>query len=158
MIFVTVGTHNQSFERLIRKMDEIAAKINEKVIMQIGHTDYEPENTKWFKFIDIDEIMNFYKSADVIVSHAGAGTLLDALSFEKPIIAVPRMKKFGEHIDNQQIELAEALDSSNKALAVYNIENLEYYLEKIKNYSFIASGKNQNLRSFLKNNLIGTSK
>jgi beta-1,4-N-acetylglucosaminyltransferase len=125
MIFVTVGTHNQGFERLIKKMDEIAGKINEEVVMQIGFNDYEPENAKWFKFVDIEEIMNFYKNADIIVTHAGAGALLDALSFGKLIIVVPRLKKFREHIDNQQLELAEALENKGQIKAVYKIEDLE---------------------------------
>ncbi|MDI6655433.1 MAG: beta-1,4-galactosyltransferase, partial [Candidatus Hydrothermarchaeota archaeon] len=44
MIFVTVGTHNQSFERLVKKADEIAGKIGEKVVIQTGHTKYKPKN------------------------------------------------------------------------------------------------------------------
>lgn len=132
MIFITVGTHNQGFERLVKKMDEIAGKIDEEVVMQIGFTDYEPKNAKWFKFVDIDEIMDFYKNADVIISHAGAGTLLDALSFEKPVIAVPRLKKFGEHIDDQQLELAEALENKGQIMAVYQIDDLERFIDEIR--------------------------
>ncbi|MEN6554068.1 MAG: PssE/Cps14G family polysaccharide biosynthesis glycosyltransferase [Methanobacterium sp.] len=128
MIFVTVGTHNQGFERLVQKMDEIACEIDEEVVMQIGFTEYKPENAKWFKFVDIGEIMNFYKNADVIVTHAGAGALLDALSFEKPIIAVPRLKKFGEHIDDQQLELTEALENKGQIKAVYEIDDLEGFI------------------------------
>ena len=63
------------------------------------------------------------------------------------------MKKFGEHIDNQQIELAEALDNTNKVVAVYNIEDLEDNLLKIENYRFEELENNHNLKSFLKNNL-----
>ena len=153
MIFVTVGTHYQGFDRLIEKMDQIAAKIDEKVIMQIGYTNYKPKNAKWFKFLEYDEINNLYKEAELIVSHAGAGTLLDSLNSKKPIIIVPRLKKFGEHIDNQQIELAEALDNTNKVVAVYDIEDLEDNLLKIENYRFEELENNHNLKSFLKNNL-----
>ena len=153
MIFVTVGTHYQGFERFIEKMDQIAAKIDEKVIMQIGFTDYKPKNAKWFKFLEYDEINNLYKEAELIISHAGAGTLFDSLHSKKPIIIVPRLKKFGEHIDNQQIELAEALDSTNKVVAVYDIEDLEDNLLKIENYRFEELENNHNLKSFLKNNL-----
>ena len=77
--------------------------------------------------MDIEEIMNFYKNSDMIVTHAGAGSLLDALSFEKPIIAVPRFKKFGEHIDDEQLELAVALENKGQINSVYEIEDLEKF-------------------------------
>ena len=141
MIFVTVGTHYQGFERLIQKMDKIAAEIDDEVIMQTGYTKYEPRNAKWFKFMEYDEILNIYKKADIIVSHAGAGTLLDAMSFEKRVIVVPRLKKFDEHIDDQQLELAEALKNSGRATAVYNIEKLgEIVTNSISSYYSESNG------------------
>ncbi|KAF5055562.1 hypothetical protein DSECCO2_376500 [anaerobic digester metagenome] len=154
MIFVTVGTHNQGFERLVQKMDEIAGKIDEEVVMQIGFTEYEPKNAKWFKFVDIDEIRDFYKNADVIVSHAGAGALLDALSFEKPIIAVPRLKKFGEHIDDQQLELTEALEDKGQIKAVYEIDDLEGFVKEINLLNHSIKPDNGLMR-FLKEHMSG---
>ncbi|WP_321422017.1 PssE/Cps14G family polysaccharide biosynthesis glycosyltransferase [uncultured Methanobacterium sp.] len=130
MIFVTVGTHNQGFERLIKKMDEIAGKIDEEVVIQIGFTEFKPVNAQWFKFKDIDDIKECYKNATVIVAHAGAGTLLDSLYFKKSVVAVPRRKKYGEHIDDQQLELTEALEKSGKVLAVYDIETLDSTIKK----------------------------
>lgn len=106
-------------------MDEIAGKIDEEVIMQIGYTEYEPVNAEWFKFKDIDDIKEYYKKANIIVAHAGAGTLLDSFSFKKFVVTVPRRKKYGEHIDDQQLELTEVLEESGKVLAVFDIENLD---------------------------------
>lgn len=156
MIFVTVGTHYASFDRLIKKMDEIALNLDDEVIMQIGHTDYKPKNAKWFKFLDMKDIHDLYKKADVIISHAGAGTLIECLSYEKPLIIVPRLKKFNEHIDDQQIELAEALDKTNKAIAVCDIAKLADNLKASNNYKFKRSKKNNDLKNFLNNNLRGT--
>lgn len=158
MIFVTVGTHYQGFERLILKMDEIASRIDEEVVMQIGYTEYEPRNVRWFKFTGVHEINKLYKEADIIVSHAGAGTLIDCLSFGKPLVVVPRLKKFKEHLDDQQIELAEALDKTNKVVAVYEIEELENNLEKIKNHELKPYKKRTDLKNYLENSLKGTSK
>ncbi len=158
MIFVTVGTHYMGFERLIEKMDEIAPNLDDEVIMQIGTTKYEPKNAKWYKFIEMEKIQEYYKKADIIVAHSGAGTLLDSLSFEKPVITVPRLKKFGEHIDDQQIELAEALDKTNRTIAIYSIENLERSIIKVKDYKFELYPNSEDLKSFLKYNLIGTIK
>lgn len=111
-------------------MDEIAGKIDEEVIMQIGYTEYEPVNAEWFKFKDISGIKEYYEKADIIVAHAGAGTLLDSLSFEKSVVAVPRRKKYGEHIDDQQLELTEVLEKSGKVLAVNDIETLDSTITK----------------------------
>lgn len=153
MIFVTVGTHYQGFERLVRKMDEIAAEIDEEVVMQTGYTEYQPQNAKWFRFKDYDEILDIYKSANIIVSHAGAGTLLDSLSFEKQIIVVPRLKKFNEHIDDQQLELAEALENSGRAAAVYDIEKLEEVINNTVLNTF--NEPNIKLSNFLEDYLKG---
>ncbi len=156
MIFVTVGTHYQGFERLIKKMDEIAGKIDDEVIMQIGYTDYEPKNAKWLRFLEREEdILELYKKADVIVAHAGAGTLLTALSFGKPVVVVPRLKKFGEHIDDQQLELAEALESMGKAIAVYDIEKLEDAIKKAKSLKYKPVKRERRLTNFLKEYLRG---
>ncbi|KUK17270.1 PssE/Cps14G family polysaccharide biosynthesis glycosyltransferase [Thermococcus sibiricus] len=156
MIFVTVGTHYQGFERLIKKMDEIAGKIDDEVVMQIGYTDYEPKNAKWFRFLEKEEdILELYKKAEIIVAHAGAGTLLTALSFGKPIVVVPRLKKFGEHIDDQQLELAEALESMGKAIAVYDIEKLEDAIKKAKSLKYKPIKQEKRLVNFLKEYLRG---
>lgn len=157
MIFVTVGTHYMGFERLIKKMDEIAGEITEKVLMQVGSTEYEPVNAEWFKYKEIDELYGIYKSANIIVAHAGAGTLLDALKFQKSIVAVPRLKIMGEHIDDQQLELSEALENSGKVIAVYEIENLGDVLKnakKPKEHSFkVNKDLSIFLRDFLRENL-----
>ncbi|MDH7508576.1 MAG: PssE/Cps14G family polysaccharide biosynthesis glycosyltransferase [Methanomassiliicoccales archaeon] len=159
MIFVTVGTHNQGFERLIKKMDEIAGKIDQEVVMQIGSTDYEPKNAKWFKFIESeDDVLGYYEKADVIVAHAGAGTLLTALSLGKRVIVVPRLKKFEEHIDDQQIELAEALSREGKIIAVYDIEELERALREVKKLEPAAVERDMRLIEFLKEYIRGLEK
>ena len=151
MIFVTVGTHYQGFERLIKKMDEIAGKIDEEVIMQIGFTQYEPKNAKWFRFVETEEdILELYKKADIIVAHAGAGTLLTALSLGKPLVVVPRLKKFGEHVDNQQLELAEALESMGKAISIYDIEKLEDAIKIAMSMKSRPLRRNRRLINFLK--------
>ena len=156
MIFVTVGTHYQGFERLIRKMDEIASKIDDEVVMQIGFTQYEPKNAKWFRFLENEEdILELYKKADIIVAHAGAGTLLTALSFGKPLVVVPRLKKFGEHVDDQQIELAEALKSMGLAIPVYDVEELENAIKKAISMKAKSVKRNKKLVNFLKEYLRG---
>lgn len=131
--------HSQSFDRLIKKMDEIAGKIKEEVIIQIGSSKYKPKNAKYFDFTDnFENIIELNKKARVVVCHGGAGTIITALNEGKPVIAVPRRKKYKEHINDHQLELVVALSKNNKILAIHNIELLENAL----NSSFINSRKN----------------
>lgn len=133
MIFVTVGNHYQGFERLIRKMDEIAGKIDEKVIIQIGHTNYKPINAEYFDFIEsYQEIQELNRKARVVVCHGGAGTIITALEQETPVIAVPRLKKHAEHTDDQQLDIVKAMAEEGKIIAVYDIEELEKALKNIE--------------------------
>ncbi len=85
MILVTVGG-TRAFDRLIREMDHIAAVIDERVVMQIGSTNYEPKNCDYFKFMPKNEIEELYAAAKVIVCHAGGGSILTALQYNKPFI------------------------------------------------------------------------
>ena len=130
MIFVTIGMHPKGFERLIRKMDEIAGKVNEEVIIQIGHTKYKPANAKYFDFTTEQEIKDLCRKARVVVTH-GAMSIIDALDEGTPVIAVPRLKKYGEVIDDHQLYLVQELEKAGKVTAVYDVEELEETLKKV---------------------------
>jgi UDP-N-acetylglucosamine transferase subunit ALG13 len=120
------------FDRLIKEMDKIAGRIKEEVIIQIGEATYEPKNTKYFKFMSRDKMEELYKNARVIVCHAGVGTIITALQYNKPIILVPRMKKYGEVFDDHQFEICSELEKEGIAIIVYDIENLESAIENVK--------------------------
>ena len=120
------------------------------MIIQVGHTDYEPENAEWFRFIDPEKINEIYNNADIIVAHAGAGTLLDAIYFEKDIVVVPRIKKYNEHIDDQQLELAKTLEKSGKALAVYDIKDLDHIIKKTAKMEKTIFNNDKDLTNYLK--------
>jgi len=150
VIFVTVGTHTQSFNRLLKVVDELKKinKIEEEVVMQIGYSTYEPKNTKWFRFTDYKIIEKLNKNARIIITHGGAGCILTALSFDKPIIAVPRLRKYNEHTDDHQIDLVKNLDREGKLTAVFNLNNLEKTIKKIK-----RRGKRKKIRKPIMNDI-----
>ncbi|MBC7086763.1 MAG: beta-1,4-galactosyltransferase [Methanomethylovorans sp.] len=156
MIFVTVGSHYQGFDRLIKKMDEIAGKIDEKVIMQIGHTSYKPVNAKYFDFVeDFGKIQELNRDARVVVSHAGAGSILTALKLETPVIVVPRLKKYNEHMDDHQLEIAEAMSSIKGVVAVNDVQEIEQHLQE--NLTLVSVPKDHDLKSSLKRYLASIS-
>jgi UDP-N-acetylglucosamine transferase subunit ALG13 len=106
-------------------MDEIAEKIEEEVIVQLGLTNYKPENVKFFKFASEKYFNKQFREARLIVSHAGVGTILTARKFKKPLLIVPRQKKYGEHIDDHQMEIAKELEGHQNIRVIYNIDDLE---------------------------------
>lgn len=155
MIFVTVGTHTQGFERLIKKMDEIAGKIDEEVVMQIGYTNYVPKNAKWFRFLEYEKMLKVIEKSRIIVCHGGAGTLLDSLKFNKLIVVVPRLRKYNEAYDDHELELADALSREGRVIAVYDIEDLERILNEVKNMKPPAVKRDKKLTEFLKEYIRG---
>ena len=153
MIFVTVGTHSVGFDRLIKKMDNIADKIDYEVLMQIGNTEYEPKNGKWFKYIEYNKILGYMERSDIIICHGGAGTLLDVLRLNKNVIIVPRLKEYKEVYDDHELELAESLKHKKNITMVSDIENLEDKLIEVDMDISNHSSSERKLINFLKDYL-----
>lgn len=129
MILVTIGMHTAGFERLLKKMDEIASTIGEEVIMQIGHTKYTPQNAKYFQFTTAEELKELCQKARVVVTH-GAMTIIDALEQGTPVVAVPRLRKYREHINDHQLYFVQELERDAKVIAVYDVDKLEEALRE----------------------------
>lgn len=101
MIFVCVGSREYQFNRLLREIDLLIdeGKITEEVFAQIGQSDYIPQNYSFKRFLSPDEFKKYQQEANIIISHAGTGALIGALKLGKKVIAVPRLAKYGEHMD-----------------------------------------------------------
>lgn len=132
MIFITLGTQKFQFNRLLKKIDELISekKIKEKVFAQIGNSDYKPINFKYKEFLNKEEFEECVKKADLIITHAGVGTIITALNFDKHVIVVPRLAKYKEHVDDHQVEIAESF--SKKGFVLSSGENIESLYENIK--------------------------
>jgi len=123
------------FDRLIKEMDEIAGRADEEVIMQIGETAYEPKNAKYFRFASKEKMDGLYNDARVVVCHAGVGSILTALEYGKPVIAVPRRKKYGEHVDDHQLDIAGEMEKEGRIRVVHDVEELEAALDDVSTAS-----------------------
>lgn len=113
-------------------MDELVENglIKEKVVMQIGHTVYEPKNCEFYRFVGSDKFEELYGSADTIICHAGAGSIINALKNRKHLLIVPRLKKFKEHTDDHQSDLAEAMENEGKAVCVRDVNDIPELIKK----------------------------
>jgi beta-1,4-N-acetylglucosaminyltransferase len=111
-------------------MDEIAENIDEEVVIQKGHTDYDTKHAISFNFLPSDEeYLKYFKEARIVVCHAGAGTLLNSLSFGKTTIVMPRLRKYDEHMNDHQLELVGALKVRNGLTVVLEADALEEALD-----------------------------
>ena len=120
MIFVTVGTNpTMHFDRLIKPMDALAAILEEQVVIQCGCSTYRPRHARHFQFTTSEQIAELNRTARVIVTHAAAGSVIEALQAQRPVVVVPRRQHLKEHIDDHQLELAAALEQQKRAVVVY---------------------------------------
>ena len=148
MIFVTVGTHNQQFNRLLIEVDKLVETGEVKnVIAQIGHSDYIPKNYKWFRFLDFEKMLVLQRKSDIIISHGGVGSIATALFLNKSIIVVPRLPKYNEHVDEHQFFTTKKLESQGRIIAVYKLKNLGKAIESARNFKpEQPSGKSEILK------------
>lgn len=153
MIFVTVGTHEQQFDRLIKKIDELKRDgiIEDEVVMQIGYSTYEPQYCEWKKLLTYNEMNEMYEKADIIITHGGPASFMKALELKKIPIVVPRQVKYAEHINDHQVEFVEFVETRLKnIIALYDIDELSecitYYRSKVENLK--NNGVKSNNKSF----------
>ncbi len=136
MILVTVGTHNQPFDRLLRKIDRLAEnKAVTAIFAQTGYSGYKPQNYKYRNFIRYDTFLRLIAKSKLVITHAGAGTIMNILFAGKPAVVVPRLSKYGEHTNNHQLEITKQLANNDTIIPVFDIENLEEAITKADKFN-----------------------
>lgn len=138
MIFVTLGSQRFQFNRLLIAIDEMIEKkiITQDIIAQTGASDYRPKYYKFKDFMTQNEFQQNMKNCDFVITHAGTGAIISALKLKKKVIAVPRLKRFGEHVDDHQIQLVDEFKNLNLIEPVYDIKDLEKALDVINNKKY----------------------
>lgn len=111
MILVVTGTDRFPFDRLVRAVDEgaDAHRGDEELLIQLGSGTVEPESCEWQRLFPFDEFMELLERADVVVGHAGAGTILLCLQAGLRPVVMPRRKRLGECVDDHQLLFAKRL-------------------------------------------------
>lgn len=136
MIFVTLGTHDKPFTRLLKKIDEeiIKGNIKEKVIVQAGFTKYKSDNMEIFDLVPMDTFEEYMKKADLIITHGGVGSIMSSLKLNKKVIAVARLCKYHEVVNDHQIQIIENFDDAGYIIGVTDMNDLDKALKKVKNF------------------------
>lgn len=138
MILVVVGTQKFQFNRLLEKVDELIkdGTIKEKVVAQTGYSTYQPQRYSAFDFLDEKQFSKYVQECDILITHGGLGSILNGIKAKKKVIVVSRLKKYDEHVDNHQCEIAGAFAELGYVCLCKELKYLGKYLKVIKKKSF----------------------
>ena len=125
MIFLTVGTQFP-FDRLVRAIDRIISEgvIGDKVFGQIGYGACKPSNFECVASMRKGEFDKCFAEASAIIGHAGMGTISMALNGRKALLVMPRLKKYGEVVNDHQLGIAKSFSELGHILAAFGVEDL----------------------------------
>lgn len=132
MVFVTVGSQKFQFNRLLKEIDRLIESgiIKDKVIAQRGASDYVPIHYEYFDFMNKEIFNEVIDKSDAVITHGGTGAIIGALKKGKKVIAVPRLAKYGEHVDDHQLQLLAQFENANLIFVCREIAELgELYLK-----------------------------
>jgi UDP-N-acetylglucosamine transferase subunit ALG13 len=134
MIIVSLGTHERNFFRLVKEIERLIQekKIKEKIIIQLGHTKYYVKGAVCYNFIPFNKMIRYIKESSVMITHGGVGSIMDALSFGKVPIVVPRRKYLDEHSDDHQMQITREMEKQGLIIPVYDINDLENAIKRAK--------------------------
>lgn len=135
MIFITVGTQFP-FDRLVKAFDEVVSRngFEEEIFAQIGNSSYRPQNFEAISSLEKKVFDKHICEASCIISHAGMGTITTALEHNKPLLVMPRLKKYGEVVNDHQVAIARKFEEFGHLLVAYNIEDLPDRIRELKNF------------------------
>ncbi len=128
MIFVTLGTQDKQFKRLLEAVDKL--DVNEKIIAQIGSTDFASAKMEIYKYMSIDEFTKYMNEARVVITHAGVGTIILGLKLHKKMIVAARRKEYKEHVNDHQMQILENFSNEGYILPLESFDNLQELIDK----------------------------
>lgn len=130
MIFVTVGTNEALFDRLLRALDGLGTA--DELLVQHGPSSIRPAGARCVDYLDYDEIVAAMRKADVVVTHAGVGSVMTALMNGKRPVVMPRLRRHGEAVDDHQLEFARSLATTGLVRLVEDPADLPDALEGLE--------------------------
>ncbi len=136
MILVLLGTQNNDFHRLLDEIEKNIklGNIQDEVVVQAGFTKYKSNKMKIFKMIPKENLEKLINKADLIITHGGVGSIEMSLEKNKKVIAVPRLKKYKEHVNNHQVEIEKEFDKNGWLIGIDNVSELGEALKKSKEF------------------------
>jgi len=136
MIYITLGTQDKSFERLLKAVQKEIdnGTIKEKVVVQAGYTKFESNEMELFDLVPLKQFEEYMNDCDLLITHGGVGSIIDGLKHNKKVIAVPRLKKYGEHTNDHQLQIVERFSEAGYILPYYENDDFNDIMKKIKKF------------------------
>ena len=136
MILVLLGTQNNSFHRLLEEIQKNIdnGNIKEEVVVQKGYTKFESENMTLYTQLPPDELKKLIDKADLIITHGGVGSIITAIEKNKKVIAIPRLKKYKEHVNDHQLDIIKSFSDAGYIIGLNSVEQLKDALKEVQNF------------------------
>lgn len=147
MIFVTVGTHEQQFDRLVKAVDDLKANgaIDEPVYVQAGYSTYVPEHCEHSQFVPFKQMKDYMAGADVVITHGGPSSFIEAMAAGKVPIVVPRRGDLNEHVNDHQADFVRIVaERQGGIVPVYDVAELPQAIERARELSRGVTFKSHN--------------
>ena len=132
MIFVTLGTQDKQFKRLLDLIEN--SHIDDEIIVQAGFTNYSSKKMKIYSYLEKPIFEKYIYEADLIISHAGVGTIVSSLKRGQKVLAVPRLSKYGEHHNDHQLQIADAYYQKGYIEVLKEGEDIDEKIKSMKNF------------------------
>ena len=118
MVFITLGTQGNQFPRCLRMVEELIDTLHpdNEFVVQLGNTHYASDIIKCLDYVPENEVKEYMAKADVVIRHAGSGALFSAIQKGKKCIAVARLKKYNEMLNDHQTEIVRKLSQEGYIL------------------------------------------
>jgi len=136
MILVLLGTQNNSFHRLLEEIQKNIdnGNIKQEVVVQKGYTKFESKDMKIYSQVPIDEMNTLIEEADIVITHGGVGSIINSIKRGKKVIAVPRLKKYKEHVNDHQLDIIKSFDEMGYVIGINAVKELEEALKKVQDF------------------------
>lgn len=136
MILVLLGTQNNSFHRLLEEiqLNIDNGNIKEDVIVQKGYTKFESKDMKTFTQIPADELEKLIDNANLVITHGGVGSIITAVKKNKKVIAVARLKKYKEHVNDHQLDIIKTFNEAGYIIGLKSVQDLSEALKKVHDF------------------------
>lgn len=159
MIFVTLGTQDKSFVRLLEAIQKQIdlGNIKQKVVVQAGYTKFQSDDMEIFDLVSMEDFNKYMDECDLLITHGGVGCILDGLKRNKKIIATARLKEYGEHTNDHQLQIIETFENNGYVLKLEDFDKLDEVLEKAKKFKpnkFISNNEKfvNEIKNYIDNN------
>lgn len=150
MIFISLGTQDKSFNRLLELLDKEIDKgvVKEDIIVQAGYTKYESKNMEIFDYVSKEKFEEYIKKCNILITHGGVGSIFTGLKNNKKVLVMPRLAKYKEQHNDHQLEIVEEFTKLGYILSFDDEESFEKCYKKVD--KFVPKKYKSNTKNMIK--------